>query len=509
MSTNKQSNIFIYTRNGKKIEIGNKPTIRSYSSNPLLETQVENFITTVINTNVCEPKPQIIPEDSIFEISNISDLEEHNNIPIFQNPKKINMDYINHTRIENYHRAGWDFVLNSLQHFNDPTSDLIFDDYLDATFLWEQEKFKNENKIPFTKTWFGVLHHPPAVDYSELNIYTILNNPLFQQSLSLCKGLIVLSNYLKKIVRQKLLQLGHNIPIYLLYHPTLFVDKLFRPSLFNNNPNKMIIQIGGWLRDSYAIYKLYAMNINKAALKGLGMDTYFKPPTYNFKKSALFEYLIGLKAPPIICGLIIDYFDFDSDDDDFDVFNFFKSKNKKKKLNQNISGNNGTTIDDQNFEKLTKIKNYNQLINVLNDITNDTPIISNKYVAGLAKALDYNDKSVQIMNYISDDQYDILLQNNIVFLNLVDASACNTVIECIVRNTIIIINKLDAIVEVLGEDYPLYYRTIEEASILVYRLLNDKNLLADAYYYLAYKLDKTKLKIGTFVTEFNTILHLL
>ena len=64
-------------------------------------------------------------------------------------------------------------------------------------------------------------------------------------------------------------------------------------------------------------------------------------------------------------------------------------------------------------------------------------------------------KSVEVMEHLSDSAYDELLSENVVFLNLIDASAVNTVIECIVRNTPLIINRLPAIVEILGEDYPL------------------------------------------------------
>ena len=64
-------------------------------------------------------------------------------------------------------------------------------------------------------------------------------------------------------------------------------------------------------------------------------------------------------------------------------------------------------------------------------------------------------KSVEVMEHLSDSAYDELLSDIVVFLNLIDASAVNTVIECIVRNTPLIINRLPAIVEILGEDYPL------------------------------------------------------
>ena len=65
--------------------------------------------------------------------------------------------------------------------------------------------------------------------------------------------------------------------------------------------------------------------------------------------------------------------------------------------------------------------------------------------------------SVNIINKLSNQEYDNLLTENIVFINLIDASAVNTLIECMVRNTPIIINRHPVVVELLGENYPLYY----------------------------------------------------
>ena len=62
--------------------------------------------------------------------------------------------------------------------------------------------------------------------------------------------------------------------------------------------------------------------------------------------------------------------------------------------------------------------------------------------------------------------YDLLLMQNIVFINLIDASAVNTILECIVRNTPIIVNKIDGIIDYLGEDYPLYYNELSVIQIV-------------------------------------------
>jgi hypothetical protein len=66
--------------------------------------------------------------------------------------------------------------------------------------------------------------------------------------------------------------------------------------------------------------------------------------------------------------------------------------------------------------------------------------------------------------HLPDAQYDELLARNIVFIQLHDASANNTVIECLARGTPLLVNPLPAVREYLGEDYPLYYDTLQQAA---------------------------------------------
>jgi hypothetical protein len=63
---------------------------------------------------------------------------------------------------------------------------------------------------------------------------------------------------------------------------------------------------------------------------------------------------------------------------------------------------------------------------------------------------------------VSNDHYDLLLSDSLVFVKYEKIVASNLLVECIVRNTPIFVNKLNAVVEYLGENYPLYYDTKEE-----------------------------------------------
>jgi hypothetical protein len=66
--------------------------------------------------------------------------------------------------------------------------------------------------------------------------------------------------------------------------------------------------------------------------------------------------------------------------------------------------------------------------------------------------------------HIPNDEYDRLLAENIVFIDLYDASANNAVIECLARTTPILVNRLSAVEEYLGRDYPLYYQDYADAA---------------------------------------------
>ena len=82
---------------------------------------------------------------------------------------------------------------------------------------------------------------------------------------------------------------------------------------------------------------------------------------------------------------------------------------------------------------------------------------------GISFEPDYFDNTGE-QSRLSNADYDRLLAENIGFVALHDASANNAVIECIARATPILVNRLPAVVEYLGVDYPLYFDTLVEAA---------------------------------------------
>lgn len=86
----------------------------------------------------------------------------------------------------------------------------------------------------------------------------------------------------------------------------------------------------------------------------------------------------------------------------------------------------------------------------------------------------------RVLNFVSNNKYDQLLAGNIVFLDLHDASANNTIIECIIRNTPILVNPIEPVVEYLGSDYPFYFNSLEEAA----RKAENMDLVLETHLYL-------------------------
>jgi hypothetical protein len=76
--------------------------------------------------------------------------------------------------------------------------------------------------------------------------------------------------------------------------------------------------------------------------------------------------------------------------------------------------------------------------------------------------------------------FDELLAENIVFADIIDATANNTVVECIVRHTPILVNRLPAIIEYLGAGYPFYFDSLSEAA----RKAEDHACVKAAHQYL-------------------------
>lgn len=362
----------------------------------------------------------------IFEnVINLKDIKIKCKKPNYDNSIcKINFGKIQQFTMKGLHRAGWEYVVNNIcVYHHDDNAEIFIDCYLDKTFHWTKDFNIAVGVLPYKSSWIGFVHHTPDESYSEYNTTKMINDPIFIESLIYCKGIFVMTKYLQKWFQNKLSEKNINIPVFKIYHPTELVEEKFTMKKFLNNPNKKIVQIGGWMRDSYSIYKLSInpnnkLRLKKAILRGKGMENYFCP-------------------------------------NDFAIENILDLTTQKK----------------------------------------------NVFMKGLINNLYEQSKSVIVLEKLPNNEYDKLLEENIIFLNLIDASACNTLLECIARNTPLLVNKIDPIIELLGKDYPLYYTHIAEVN----EIICDTNKIIKAHEHIS-KINKNKISIEYFLNKFNNCL---
>lgn len=110
-------------------------------------------------------------------------------------------------------------------------------------------------------------------------------------------------------------------------------------------------------------------------------------------------------------------------------------------------------------------------------------------------------KNIFIHKFISNDDFDQKISQSIVLCNLYDSSANNTIIECIARETPIIINRLPATEEYLGADYPMFIDGPIDQML-------DDDRIWESHIYLK-NINKDKIDKRFFVRDFEKCVQLL
>lgn len=381
----------------------------------------------------------------------------------------VNINYMTQIKDHKIHRSGWNYVVSELEKYNNPKG-ILLDTFMDRTFHWCDNFLESSGVIPYTSRWIGFIHHTPLEWYTDYNVTDMFKNPDFLRSLETCQSLIVLSDYLKNIVLGLLKPIYPKVPVHVLYHPTEFAKTKFSFRKFDQN-ERSIVQIGAWMRDSLAIYQLKVdKSFVKEVLKGHLMENYFLPDKWYFSTSV--------------------------------IENSFPNKR-----NLSISSENyPDSISRQGGNTIIRLLNkwlYDQSIS--NFFITDDPELATKVVTPemLTVKAKINEMiaSVKLLEHLNNRDYDDLLSHTAVFVKLFDASAVNTVIECAVRNTPIFVNNHPAIREILGDNYPLYFNDLDDAT----RIITPENVKA-GYVYLK-KMNKDRLKIETFMDDFLRIVQ--
>lgn len=356
----------------------------------------------------------------------------------------VSLDGVFTNDFKNYHRSGWAYAVGGLMNINaqqllrSTNHHVMIDSYLDRSFHWGLDTLKAVGVVPYTKPWIGFVHHTFHTGHSSYNCVELFANPDFIASLSCCRGLISLTEYLASTLRQALAGCGFsNVPVHVVMHPMENVDNLFTMEKFLANGDRKLVQVGAWLRDAYSIYNLYMWNnrlsLQKCALKGKDMNNYFSPEGLLPRIETI---LLEDTSPP-------------------------------------APGSDGICRAANN---------------------------TNKYGVGLFDLIASNDASVRIIDRLTNEEYDELLAYNLVYLKLVDCSAVNTVLECLVRNTPLIVNRHPAVEEILGKTYPCFYLTDLDATILI----NDLDRIRAGHLHLK-NMEKSRFGLQSFVDSVQAI----
>jgi len=255
-----------------------------------------------------------------------------------------------------HHNGGWRWVVEQLQALHDPSGTRC----LTAV---EDELYYHGAVL---EPWVGFIHQVPHQTANFPDLTRLVKMPAWRESLPHCRGLWVLSEYLRGTLRQ----LGVTVPIALVRYPTPTPATKWSAETMRAGPRDVHF-IGEFLRNYQAFYDLDAGDREKVFLAY---------PDYD-------AHQLGLRS-------------------------------------------NG---------------------------------------------------SVRVLPRIEPAAYEDVLCRSVVFLNLYDAGANTTVVECLVRGTPIVINRLAGVEEYLGADYPLFYDSLEEAAVL---LADEHRLLAGSRYLL-------------------------
>lgn len=153
-----------------------------------------------------------------------------------------------------HHRSGWGYALDALAPLLRPDGDgVLLDSMLEKTFGPGVDAALAEGRIPYRRPWVGVLHVPPEYPdwYDQRKRFGALSaQPAWQQSLPHCRGLVVLSRWLRDQVAPLV-----PVPVLALTHPTAPSARTFEPSAWRA-AGQPVVHVGWWLRRLLSLHEL-------------------------------------------------------------------------------------------------------------------------------------------------------------------------------------------------------------------------------------------------------------
>lgn len=139
------------------------------------------------------------------------------------------------------------------------------------------------------------------------------------------------------------------------------------------------------------------------------------------------------------------------------------------------------------------IKNSDETAQSIFDAERDELIKQNLF-------FDFMEKGLTTVNDICPDDRFEILQGNIAFAYYYATSAPGAVLECIATHTPILVNPLPTIIEYLGENYPFYYYSYDDAI----EKAQNPELVLESYEYLRNHSGKSEFNPDYFKQEIKT-----
>ena len=286
--------------------------------------------------------------------------------------------------------------------------------------------------------------------------------------------------------------------MFALTHPTEMNVPQFNYRAFLDNPDKKLLHVGGWLRNIFSFYQLE-----------LSQDKYMfqedQPIPIQNRPSSSVPSSVPLSEKKWYQALCCRSDPVDVIPPPTPTIVQIYTPQVGSRLRKVVL--KGKYMDnyfpsDKEAETTLEASDWGSSPKMCSNVSN-TQNNWNRHMSEYVKTIQ---NQVDVLDYIENGTYDEILTKNLVFLHLVDGSAINTLIECIVRTCPIFVNRHPAIVEVLGEAYPLYY-TVDDAHIVpnIDVLLRDPGAVLRAHQYLV-NLDKTPFMIETFLKDLSKIL---
>lgn len=282
----------------------------------------------------------------------------------------------------NYHRSGWPWAMAGLQCLHSGRSDLLFDDFVEQTWIYSQRT------EPIANPWVGIFHHPPSPPEwtrRQDRIDQLHNNPAFAESLNWLELAICLSDYLADWIAEH-----WQVPTAVVKHPTAIDAEPWLPNEWLQMPR--VLQCGWYLRNVRLIHQI---------------DT----PQLRMRLMPRREHILKHETA---CQAFID-----------------REEHKPDRITE--------------------------------------------------------------LDYIDNSGYDYLLSRSVVVMEVLDAAANNVTLECLARNTPLVVNRHPAVVEYLGEDYPLYFDDHSQIG----SMLDSEELILSGHEYLK-AADKSFLSVDAF-----------